>query len=412
MFRHITMTMTTMMIATLALLSWGTRAEAASYNVRLAPYSAAGNGSTDDTGAVQGAINAAVAAGGGEVYLPAGTYRLLQTLTIYGPITLRGEGQRTSVLLWDGLTNGNDGIWFASQGLTIHQTITVRSLSLIRHNGTGGAALNVNWPNLGASGNINFATGGGVTTVIEDVHISATGWPTTSQYWDRGIVLANAAAAKIATFNIQGAGAEYGTAGLDALGAPNGSGVPGRSVGVAIHDGQISGYTFGVRIRETSEVINAQHLVIRDVILGVEMLNAGKGTSISNNQIWTRIYGVRLYNSVGDAAITSNRIYRETDTPFVGIEINNDTGSTDRVRVIGNYVWSTTGTSQPHTGIMAANNVNASVIYSNTTVNMTTGILLANAPVDDTLVHANRNRNAGTAFSVAASTNPYQANNY
>ena len=44
------------------------------FNVKAAPYGAVGDGVTDDTAAMQAAINAAVAAGGGTIYLPAGTY--------------------------------------------------------------------------------------------------------------------------------------------------------------------------------------------------------------------------------------------------------------------------------------------------------------------------------------------------
>ena len=50
------------------------RAEAASHNVRLAPYSATGM-ADDDTAAV-GRDTRRSRAGGGEVYLPAGTYKL------------------------------------------------------------------------------------------------------------------------------------------------------------------------------------------------------------------------------------------------------------------------------------------------------------------------------------------------
>jgi len=49
-----------------------TSAPAGSYNVT--SYGATGNGSTDDTSAIQKAVNAAAAAGGGTVYVPAGTY--------------------------------------------------------------------------------------------------------------------------------------------------------------------------------------------------------------------------------------------------------------------------------------------------------------------------------------------------
>lgn len=45
-------------------------------NVRQAPYNAKGDGTTDDTAAIQAAINAVAAAGGGTVYLPAGIYQI------------------------------------------------------------------------------------------------------------------------------------------------------------------------------------------------------------------------------------------------------------------------------------------------------------------------------------------------
>lgn len=49
-------------------------------NVKAAPYNAAGNGTTDDTAALQAAL-AAVPANGGTVYLPAGDYLITSSLT-------------------------------------------------------------------------------------------------------------------------------------------------------------------------------------------------------------------------------------------------------------------------------------------------------------------------------------------
>jgi len=61
------------------------------YNVR--DYGATGNGTTDDTAAIQDAIDAAGAASGGVVFLPPGTYIVSDTLTFYYPrVFFRGAG--------------------------------------------------------------------------------------------------------------------------------------------------------------------------------------------------------------------------------------------------------------------------------------------------------------------------------
>ncbi len=64
------------------------------FNVRNPAFAggAKGNGSTDDTAAIQAAINAAQTAGGGVVYLPHGNYLVSGTLTITGSgIAFTGE---------------------------------------------------------------------------------------------------------------------------------------------------------------------------------------------------------------------------------------------------------------------------------------------------------------------------------
>ena len=401
----------TVMALAAALFSGSGRAEAASYNVRLAPFSATGNGSTNDTAAIAAAIAAAAAAGGGEVYLPAGTYKITSTLAINSSITLRGEGQRTSILRWHGLANYGDGLVFVAQNTPpVQQTLTIRGLSLLRFDGIGGAAIRGDWPNYDP-GAITFATRGGVTALIEDVHIGSDTWPNASVYWDRGILLRNATAAKVATFNIQGGGTNLGISGVELHGIPNGLGVPGRSVGAAIHDGTVNGFTRGVRAIDVATIINVQNLVIKNVQWGVEFHNVGLGTSVANNVIWAQHYGIQSYRSLGEMAIVNNRIHRQSEFAFIGIEMNNDLGPATFYRVIGNYVWASAGGGTRY-GIALANMIQHSLIKSNTTVNMTTGIELANAAVTNTLIHGNRNRNAGTQINLAPGTNPYQANNW
>jgi hypothetical protein len=70
-----------------------------SINVKSAPYSAVGNGVADDSAAIQAAINAANAAGGGQVIFPAGTYKCNTGLTITGDkISLTGISMFGSVI--------------------------------------------------------------------------------------------------------------------------------------------------------------------------------------------------------------------------------------------------------------------------------------------------------------------------
>jgi hypothetical protein len=69
-----------------------------SASVKSAPYNAAGNGTTDDTAAIQAAINAANTAGGGTVSFPAGTYLVSSTLTLYSRVRLQGAGRESTVI--------------------------------------------------------------------------------------------------------------------------------------------------------------------------------------------------------------------------------------------------------------------------------------------------------------------------
>jgi hypothetical protein len=66
-------------------------------------YGATGNGTTDDTAAIQAAIDAANAAGGGTVYVPQGTYRLTTWLLLKSNVHLIGTGAES--ILYNDETN-------------------------------------------------------------------------------------------------------------------------------------------------------------------------------------------------------------------------------------------------------------------------------------------------------------------
>ncbi len=154
--------------------------------MRLAPYSAQANGSTDDTAAIQSALTAAGAAGGGTVYLPPGLYRLNGHLTVPAGVELRGSddvphramlmgrGTGTVLLAYEGRATATpdtatpfillNGAQAGVRGLSIHypEQSTASAASIvaypwsIRGNGAGVYAYDLAFSNAWRA--IDFAT--------------------------------------------------------------------------------------------------------------------------------------------------------------------------------------------------------------------------------------------------------------
>jgi hypothetical protein len=68
------------------------------YDVTKPPYNAVGNGSTNDGPAIQAALTAAGAAGGGIVFLPAKIFYVNEVLSVPSNVTFTGAGRQISVL--------------------------------------------------------------------------------------------------------------------------------------------------------------------------------------------------------------------------------------------------------------------------------------------------------------------------
>lgn len=122
-------------------------------NVKDAPYSATGNGTTDDTVAIQSAINAAV--GGQTVFFPSGNYHITAALKLpAGPIRLLGYNPLS-----------------ASSGTTITQTATDSIFNLFIGSATDATIQNIEISGFHLVGGNDqiYVQNGGVWVTITDV---------------------------------------------------------------------------------------------------------------------------------------------------------------------------------------------------------------------------------------------------
>lgn len=102
-------------------------------------YGAVGDGTTDDTAAIQAAINAVQAAGGGPLNLPEGTYRISSTLTVTASnILLQGAGGDMSHNVGtQGASASTKLVWVGSAGGTVVRFASPAGASLQKQNGGG-----------------------------------------------------------------------------------------------------------------------------------------------------------------------------------------------------------------------------------------------------------------------------------
>ena len=93
---------------------------------------AAGNCSTDDTSAIQSALNAINSAGGGELYFPVGTYKVTGALTVYNSTTITGASRSNNQ--YGSSTVDGTTIWSTATTANIFSVIgsysSIRNLSL------------------------------------------------------------------------------------------------------------------------------------------------------------------------------------------------------------------------------------------------------------------------------------------
>ena len=116
-------------------------------SVKDAPYNAVGDGITDDTAAIQNAINYVNSIGGGELFFPAGAYAIKSAkLQLLDKVQLVGSGSQCTTLDFSGQTSFASSTGFiqiTGGGLGSVQTVTASAAE-------GATSITVNTPTVSA----------------------------------------------------------------------------------------------------------------------------------------------------------------------------------------------------------------------------------------------------------------------
>lgn len=204
-------------------------------------FGATGNGVTDDTAAIQRAVNQ-----GGVIRFPAGRYLISAPIVspTSGPMTVIGDGANASVIVQ--ATAGADGWTHASS-----QSFQMFGISLLC-NGVGGCALRLNF--LAAS--VSLLT-------LRDVEIVGNGNQTTN-FWHDGIIANAASVTTIDHVHIAGSnqGPLAGTGNGVYFTPPLAPAPDAGSYVFMIHNSGISYYQNAVVLDSTGHTNNLQGVVL------------------------------------------------------------------------------------------------------------------------------------------------------
>ncbi len=209
-------------------------------------YGAVADDTTDCAAAFSAAFSAIVAAGGGALYVPQGTYRIKSQITVtcnaQQHISVYGDGRYSSTL--DFSTGTSLGLNFQSTSTTPNQlpTFEVTNLGLITSRSNAGTAINVDYAsdqNIDAS--VYFADLL-IAQNIDRVSDGGSGYG----YWTTGIQCTNARNGEIRNLHAYG---EMDVAPNSAHGVL----LDGESTAFVISDSLFLEFTTGVKATGTSE---------------------------------------------------------------------------------------------------------------------------------------------------------------
>lgn len=181
-------------------------------DVNVKDYGAKGDGVTDDTAAIQAAIDYIETIGRGSLVLPAGQYSLSSQLTVDNcDIYIKGSGVDVTNLVW---SNSSGGILFTdTTGVSAEDrsTFTIKDITLGTSYASGGTALSFNYSV--SSAVVPF--GDASTVKVSNVDIRGFDfYGAGTDYWTTGIDLLDAGGVYVGDCRILGKGNTAGTNGI------------------------------------------------------------------------------------------------------------------------------------------------------------------------------------------------------
>jgi hypothetical protein len=305
------------------------RAQTALPTVNVRNYGATGNGSTNDTAAIQKANDAVVAQGGGTVYFPAGTYRAMGVLQDSN-VTFQGSpgavlkhynGTTNSPIVAGRVIHTTGSIVEGSQKLRVAVARGFVPGAVVAVRAAGGAskvqATKTAWPLANRIGSVVFANEkywprtGQNFALIENEIISYTGMRgATAQNVHRGLfgtaAVAHMSGAPIAQLQVLYAHV-VSVSGLDIqLDKPAVQGVRGSRVDVGVVDATVRDLTLdGNKVAGGSSSTNP-------VPLSYSLAN---GVTITNNTIQRGDHGAIILDEATTGAVVQNNTMLDNGTP-------------------------------------------------------------------------------------------------
>lgn len=335
--------------------------------MNITAYGAIGDGVADDTSAIQAAIDAAHSAGGGVVYVPAGTYRVTAQLEVYSNITILGTVGGSKLLADAVYTSGSDGMIHNASGLGDGNSIldwNIRIQGITLDGGGDGNVLTGFWFE---------SLGNSVISQCEVTRVGRTGSGMGAVYAGTGVNFVdcyfhdNTAGSAMWVTNFKGNNSAISNCYIDATGMAHGIRSDDYTDGILVTGNYVTGADYGIRLDQAYQTRVTDNNVDGCGISGIVMSDAdrtvvagnivngtgqsGPGINISSSSYVT-IAGNTSTNAAASSGIFMSQLSHSTCTG------NTCSGNTDGIKynacaqciIDGNDVTGNTGRGVAESG--------------------------------------------------------------